>query len=93
MSGSQSLLTRDDTLFGVCAGLGEDLGFNPLYLRILFAVSLLWNPAAAVGLYAGLGAVVALSRWLAPAPKAAEAVPPVSAGAPAEAEPLERLAA
>lgn len=67
----QSLITRDDTLFGVCAALGEDLGFNPNYLRITFGVLLLWNPTVVVGAYVAAGAVVLLSRLLFPIPRAA----------------------
>jgi len=62
-----SLFRRDDTFFGVCQGLAGDFGFNPLYLRILFAPLVLWNPAVAFGTYAVLGLLVALSRWIYPA--------------------------
>ena len=64
-----SVFARDDTLFGVSAALGEDFGFNPVFLRAMFALSLFWNPVAAVGAYAGLGALVAISRWLVPEPR------------------------
>lgn len=73
MARAGSIIARDDTLFGVCFALGQDFGFNPLYLRILFAIVLFWSPAAAFGGYAVLGAVVAVSRWLAPDPLPAEA--------------------
>ena len=74
-----SLLARDDTFFGVCQGLGEDLGFSPQYLRIALALLLFWNPLAAVGAYAAGGLVVLLTRTLAPVPRRA-------AEEPAEAE-------
>ena len=61
-----NLLTRGDTLLGVCEGLGEDLGFNPNYLRVLLAVGLLWNPTAVIATYLGLGVLVAATRWLVP---------------------------
>jgi phage shock protein C len=61
-----NLLTRDDTILGVCQGLGEDLGFNPLWLRIAFAVLLYLNPVGAIAGYFGLGAVVLISRLLVP---------------------------
>jgi hypothetical protein len=69
----RSILARDDTLLGFCFAIGQDFGFDPLYLRILFAVVLFWSPAGAFGGYALLGAIVALSRWLAPDPIPAEA--------------------
>ncbi|MBV8685115.1 MAG: PspC domain-containing protein [Alphaproteobacteria bacterium] len=89
-----SLLTRHDTLLGVCEALGEDFRFNANWLRIAFAVSLLWNPAAVIGLYLALGLLVAASRWLAPNPRPAAAAaeplpaPAVAAEAQDEAEPF-----
>ncbi len=68
-----NLLTRDDTFFGVCQGLGEDLGFSPNWLRIGLALLLFWSPMAAVGAYAGMGALVAATRLVVREPKA----PPV----------------
>jgi phage shock protein PspC (stress-responsive transcriptional regulator) len=61
-----NLFTRGDTLFGVCQGLGEDLGFNPNWLRVTFAVLLLANPTMVVGTYAALAVVVFVSRVIAP---------------------------
>ena len=90
-----NLLTRPDTFFGVCEGLGQDLGVHPNLLRIAFAGSFFWSPYAAVAVYAALGALVALTRWLFPSPRAAAPaeVPvavqaPVETEATAEAEPL-----
>jgi hypothetical protein len=57
-----SPLARDDTLLGICHSLGEDLGFNPLWLRIALGASLLWNPSAVLAVYAGLGVLVLFSR-------------------------------
>jgi phage shock protein C len=59
-----SVLARDHTILGVCEGLGEDFGFNPIYLRIALCPLLLWNPLAAFGVYAALGMVVLFSRLL-----------------------------
>lgn len=61
-----SLFSRDDTFLGVCEALGEDFGFNPLYLRVTLGVLILWNPAMVIGAYLALGAIVALSRWVYP---------------------------
>jgi len=77
-----NLFTRDDTFFGVCQGLGEDLGFHPNLLRIPLATLLLWNPAVVLGLYLLLGAAVAAARWISPDPRpaaAAAAAPAVEA--------------
>ena len=72
-SDQTNMLARDDTLFGVCQALGEDFGVNPFYLRVSFAVLLLWNPVAIIGAYAAAGAVVAVSRLLSPNPRPAPA--------------------
>jgi len=79
-----SLIARDDTFFGVCAGLGEDFGFNPNYLRVAFAVLMFFNPLAAFGVYAAAGAVVLFSRLIAPNPRRA-AEPRAAARAQSEA--------
>ena len=69
-----SLIARDHTLLGVCEALGEDFGFNPVYLRVPLAVGLLWSPIAMVALYAAAGVIVFLTRWVSPNPR------PVAAG-------------
>ena len=61
-----NLFTRGDTLFGVCQGLGEDLGFNPNWLRVAFAVSLLMSPTVVIGIYGALAVIVFVSRVIAP---------------------------
>jgi phage shock protein PspC (stress-responsive transcriptional regulator) len=76
-----SLIARDETLLGVCAGLGEDFGFNPVWLRIVLAVGLLWNPTAIVATYFGLGVVVLFSRLLVPNRRTAAAAPAAAAAA------------
>jgi phage shock protein PspC (stress-responsive transcriptional regulator) len=79
-----SIIARDDTVLGVCFALGQDFGFNPLYLRLLFAIVLFWSPMAAFGGYAALGAIVAFSRWMAPDPTPAAAEASECAGAECE---------
>jgi phage shock protein PspC (stress-responsive transcriptional regulator) len=64
-----NLIARDDTLLGVCQAIGDDLGFNPLWLRMALATGLLWNPTAMVAIYAGLGVIVLASRLIFPAAK------------------------
>jgi phage shock protein C len=67
---------RGDTFLGVCEAIGQDLGFNPNWLRIPFAALILWNPVAIVGLYLGLGVVVAAARWYFPAEQKQQAAQP-----------------
>ena len=78
---TESLIRRDDTFLGVCQALGEDFGFNPVFLRIAFAAPLIFAPMLVIEIYLGLGVVVLLSRLLAPRPK--------RKGAPAAAETVE----
>ena len=62
-----------DKLFGVCLTIGEELGFDPFYLRVALIILLVFSPVAVVASYVGLGAVVLLSRFLFPRPKAVPA--------------------
>ena len=57
---------RSDTILGVCEAIGQDFGFNPLYLRLAFAGLFYFNPLMVIGSYLVLGAGVALARWLYP---------------------------
>ena len=57
---------RNDTILGVCEGIGQDLGFNPIYLRLIFASIFYFDPLVVVGSYLALGAGLALARWLYP---------------------------
>ena len=61
-----ALPLRSHTILGVCEGIGEDFGFNPIFLRIPLAASVIWNPVVAIGAYFGLGVIVAASRLLFP---------------------------
>lgn len=61
-----NLFTRDDTMFGVCEALGEDLGFHPNFLRVTLAVLLLWNPTVVIAAYAGAAVVVLATRLIWP---------------------------
>lgn len=61
-----ALPLRGDTLLGVCEAIGQDLNFNPTWLRVAFAGLFLWNPEVVVAGYLGLGIVVALTRWIFP---------------------------
>ena len=61
-----ALPLRPHTILGVCEAIGEDFGFNPTFLRIPLAVSVIWNLPIALATYAGLGLVVLASRLLFP---------------------------
>ena len=68
-----ALPLRSHTILGVCEALGEDFGFNPVFLRVPLAASVIWNPMIALGTYFALGVLVLASRLLFPkkAPKVA----------------------
>jgi phage shock protein C len=61
-----NLFTRDDTFFGVCEGLGEDLGIPSNIFRMAFALGFFFSPTGAVITYAALGAFVLVTRILLP---------------------------
>lgn len=68
-----ALPLRSHTILGVCEGIGEDFGFNPVWLRVPLAVAVIWSPLIAFGTYFALGGVVLLSRLLFPKPITATA--------------------
>ena len=74
---SVALPLRTHTILGVCEAIGEDFGFNPVFLRIPLAVCVIWSPLVAFGTYFALGAVVLASRLIFPQPKIEE--PPAAA--------------
>lgn len=61
-----ALPLRSHTILGVCEALGEDFGFNPVFLRVPLAASVIWSPTYAIGAYFALGLIVLVSRLLAP---------------------------
>lgn len=74
-------------LFGICARIGEDFGFNPLWLRLAFAGLLILNPVAVIGAYFALGLVVLSSRMLFPNRKPAAPAAPVTLVAEGQPQP------
>lgn len=66
MQGKSVFFGRDDTMLGVCQAVADDLGFNPLWLRLAFTLPLFWNPVLVVEAYLALGVVVLASRLLFP---------------------------
>ena len=61
-----ALPLRSHTILGVCEAIGEDFGFNPVFLRIPFAASVIYSPMLAIGAYLALGLAVLGSRMLFP---------------------------
>jgi phage shock protein C len=68
MSSTKSA-SKPDNLLGICNALGEDFGFDPLYLRIALAVGMLFSPVAMFGIYGAMGIIVLASRLIAPNPR------------------------
>lgn len=73
-----NLFRRRDTFFGICEAVGQDFGFNPLYLRLAFIAPLFFFPVQSFAAYFGLGLVVLVSRLLFPARVAPTATPALS---------------
>lgn len=69
-----ALPLRRDTFFGVCQAIGDDFHIPANLIRIAFAGLFFWNMVIGIAAYFGIGAVVALSRWLYPAPRATATV-------------------
>jgi phage shock protein PspC (stress-responsive transcriptional regulator) len=80
-----SLIARSDTLLGVCAAIGEDFGFSPIWLRAAFAVTVFFNLFLAIGLYFAVGVIVLLTRRLYPSPRKQLVMAPATS--PMEAAP------
>lgn len=87
-----ALPLRSYTILGVCEAIGEDFGFNPLFLRVPLAAIVLVSVQWAVAAYLALGAVVLASRLLFPRPKLV-ATSDAMAVVPANSQADERLAA
>ncbi|MBA2771784.1 MAG: PspC domain-containing protein [Sphingomonas sp.] len=60
------LILRNDTMLGVCTGLGREFGFNPNYLRVLIASLFLVDFKIAIGIYFALGLALAIGSLLFP---------------------------
>jgi phage shock protein PspC (stress-responsive transcriptional regulator) len=61
-----ALPLRSHTILGVCEAIGEDFGFNPTFLRIPLAATVLYSATYAIGAYLALGLAVLASRLLFP---------------------------
>ena len=79
---------RNDTILGVCQAIGEDFGFNPLWLRLVFIAPLFFQPTMTIAAYLGLGLVVAASRYFFPRALAQTAIEAAPVEAAAEEQPM-----
>lgn len=70
-SETTNLFRRRDTFFGICEAVGQDFGFNPLWLRLAFVAPLFFFPVQTFAGYFALGLVVLASRLIFPAKAAA----------------------
>jgi phage shock protein C len=75
-----------DSIFGVCAALASDFGFNPLWLRLAIGAGLMVNMEAALAAYVVLGVIVLISRLAAPDAKARQTPAAEAATAPIASE-------
>ena len=64
-----ALPLRDHTILGVCEAIGEDFGFNPIFLRVPLAACVLFSVKYSIAAYLALGVVVLASRLIFPQPK------------------------
>ncbi len=64
MTATSTAAPKRDNLFGVCAAIGEDFGFDPFYLRIALAVGVIASPVAVLIAYASAAVLVVTSRLL-----------------------------
>ena len=85
-----ALPLRSHTILGVCEAIGEDFHFNPVFLRVPLAASVIVSPMLAIGTYLALGVVVMLSRFLYPNGNATSAVESAEQPASVERETGER---
>ena len=66
-----------DNLLGICHAIGEDFGFNPIFLRIPLALGIVFSAQWALIAYAAMGVMVLASRLLVRKPKAPKIAAPV----------------
>ena len=81
-----NLFRRRDTFFGICEAVGQDFGFNPLWLRLVFVAPLFFFPVETFIGYFALGAIVLASRLLFPNKAAAAGQLALTAAEPAAAK-------
>lgn len=55
-----------EKLFGICLTIGEDLGFDPFYLRVALIGLMVFSPVATLATYVALGGLVLAAHGLFP---------------------------
>jgi phage shock protein PspC (stress-responsive transcriptional regulator) len=91
---STPLILRNDTMLGVCTGLGEEFGFNPDYLRVAIASLFLVSFKLAIGIYLALGLALLVGRLLFPSRRPAISTPASQPAQANDAQPVpEAIAA
>jgi len=76
-----------DNLLGICHAIGEDFGFNPIFVRIPLAVGIIFSAKWTLIAYAAMGVIVLASRLLIRKPKPARSTrPALVEAAPAHPE-------
>lgn len=63
---TRATFQRPDTLFGICEAIGQDFGFNPLWLRLAIVPAIFFAPVATLFAYLIAGLFVLASRLLFP---------------------------
>ena len=61
-----NVFMRNDTIFGACRSLGQDLGFNPMFVRVPLAAGIMFAPLWMIGIYLSLCVLVFAIRTLFP---------------------------
>jgi phage shock protein PspC (stress-responsive transcriptional regulator) len=64
MSTTAAPAARKDNLLGICHAIGEDFGFNPIFLRIPLAVGIIFSAKWTLIAYGAMGLAVLASRLL-----------------------------
>lgn len=67
MTAPANVFARADTMTGTCQAIGEDFGFHPNILRVMFALGLFWSAEWTAVTYLTLAAAVLASRLIFPA--------------------------
>jgi phage shock protein PspC (stress-responsive transcriptional regulator) len=83
---------RGDTFLGVCEAMGQDTRIPADLFRIAFAALFFWSMGLALAVYLGLGAVIAVSRWLFPTTRTVASAPAQEAIEQEDEEPLSLAA-
>lgn len=84
-----ALPLRAHTILGVCEAIGEDFGFNPVFLRVPLAASVIISPLWAFVAYFALGGAVLVSRLLFPNPTPVAEAVAAEVNRPVEQESVE----